>query len=136
MIFQLLTLTYEYKLKPTKEQTQEIERTLGVCRKVWNHALRERKDWLNSRKCRVDACSIQSEYIISSDTPYPNYAKQCKTLTDAKEQYSELTTVNAQLLQQVLRRLETAFVDMQRKKMGFPRFKNHYGCARLSFHKC
>lgn len=76
MIFELLTLTYEYKLKPTKEQTQEIERTLGVCRKVWNHTLRERKDWLNSRKCRVDACSIQSEYIISSDTPYPNYAKR------------------------------------------------------------
>lgn len=28
------------------------------------------------------------------------------------------------MLQQVLRRLETAFVDMQRKGMGFPRFKN------------
>jgi putative transposase len=30
------------------------------------------------------------------------------------------------VLQQVLRKLETAFVDMQRKGMGFPRFKNRY----------
>lgn len=120
----MLNLTYEYKLKPTAEQAQEIERTLDVCCKVWNHALRERKDWLNSRKCRVDACSIISEYIIPAGTPYPNYAKQCKSLTEAKERLPELRTVNAQVLQQVLRRLETAFVDMQRKGMGFPRFKN------------
>ena len=120
----MLNLTYEYKLKPTAEQVQEIERTLGICRQVWNYALRERRDWLNSRKCRIDACSIVSEFIISADTPYPNYAKQCKSLTVAKEQYPELTTVNAQMLQQVLRRLETAFVDMQRKEMGFPRFKD------------
>ncbi len=120
----MLNLAYEYKLKPTSEQAQEIERTLDICRKVWNYALRERKDWLNSRKCRIDACSIVSESIIAADTPYPNYANQCKSLTAAKEQYPELKTVNAQMLQQVLRRLETAFVDMQRKGMGFPRFKN------------
>jgi putative transposase len=49
-------------------------------------------------------------------------------------EFPELKTVNAQVLQQVLtprlrsalRKLETAFVDMSRKKMGFPRFKNKY----------
>lgn len=45
----MLTLTYEYKATPTIEQIQLIEHTLTVCRKVWNFALRERKDWLNSR---------------------------------------------------------------------------------------
>lgn len=100
----MLNLAYEYKLKPTTEQAQEIERILGVCRKVWNFALRERKDWINSRKCRVDACSIVSEYIIPTDAPYPNYTLQCKSLTIAKVQYPELKTVNAQVLQQVLRR--------------------------------
>lgn len=44
----MLNLSYEYKLKPTAEQAQEIERVLMVCRKVWNYALRERKDWINS----------------------------------------------------------------------------------------
>ncbi len=129
----MLNLTYEYKLKPTAEQAQEIERILGVCRRVWNFALRERKDWINSRKCRVDACSIVSEYIISADTPYPNYAKQCKALTEAKERLPELKTVNAQVLQQVLRRLETSFVDMRRKGMGFPRFKNRVRMRSFSF---
>ncbi len=79
----MLTLTYEYKAAPTKEQVQEIEHTLTVCRKVWNFALRERKDWLNSRKCATNACSLTSEYIIRPDENYPNYIKQAKALTIA-----------------------------------------------------
>jgi putative transposase len=129
----VLTLSYEFKLKPTVEQVREIEHTLTVCRKVWNYALRDRKDWIKSRKSPVNACSLVSEYIISPNEPYPSYAKQCKTLTEAKEKLSELKTVNAQVLQQVLRRLETAFLDMQRKQMGFPRFKNHYRMRSFVF---
>ncbi|HBK63961.1 MAG TPA: transposase, partial [Cyanobacteria bacterium UBA11166] len=53
-------------------------------------ALRERKDWLNSRKCQINACSIESEYIITADAPYPNYATQCKSLTEAKSKFPEL----------------------------------------------
>jgi putative transposase len=122
----VLTLTYEYKAVPTNEQIKIIEHTLTVCRKVWNFALRERKDWLNYRKCPVNACSIISEYIIPADAPYPNYYEQANSLTRAKVEFPELKTVNAQVLQQVLRKLETAFVDMKRKGMGFPRFKNRY----------
>lgn len=40
----MLTLTYEYKLKPTPEQVEALENSLDVCRRVWNYALRERKD--------------------------------------------------------------------------------------------
>ncbi len=122
----MLNLTYEFKAIPTAEQVQLIEHTLTVCRKVWNFALRERKDWSNSRKCLLKACSICGEYIIPADAAYPNYAQQCKSLTKAKAEFPELATVNAQALQQVLKRLEAAFVDMKRKGMGFPRFKNRY----------
>ncbi len=101
----MISLTYEFKAIPTKEQVQLIEHTLTVCREVWNFALRERKDWLNSRKCQINACSIESEYIIPTDAPYPNYAQQCKSLTEAKAKLPELATVNAQVLQQVLRKL-------------------------------
>lgn len=72
---QVLSLTYEYKAIPTQEQVQMIEHTLTVCRKVWNYALRTRKDWINSRKCQVNACSITSEYIMSADAPRPTYAQ-------------------------------------------------------------
>jgi putative transposase len=122
----VLTLTYEYKAIPTDEQVQKIEHTLNVCRKVWNFALRERKDWLSSRKCPVNACSTSGEYIIPADQPYPNYYEQANALTRAKNEFPELATVHSQVLQQVLRKLETAFVDMKRKGMGFPRFKTRY----------
>ena len=122
----MLNLTYEFKAIPTSEQVQLIEHTLTVCRKVWNFALRERKDWMSSRKCQINACSISGEYIIPAEAPYPNYARECKSLTIAKAEFPELATVNAQALQQVLKRLEAAFVDMKRKGMGFPRFKNRY----------
>ena len=122
----MLTLTYEFKAIPTSEQIQMIEHTLTVCRKVWNFALRERKDWINSRKCQINACSVSCEYIIPADAPYPNYYEQANSLTRAKAEFPKLKTVNAQVLQQVLRKLETAFLDMRRKGMGFPRFKNRY----------
>ncbi|NEO55955.1 MAG: helix-turn-helix domain-containing protein, partial [Okeania sp. SIO3B5] len=51
----MLTLTYEYKLIPSQQQIAIIEDMLAVCRKVWNYALRERKDWINSRKCAVNS---------------------------------------------------------------------------------
>jgi putative transposase len=97
-----------------------------VCRKVWNFALRDRKDWIKSRKCQINACSISKEYIIPADAPYPSYYEQANALTKAKLKFPELKTVNAQVLQQVLRKLETAFVDMRRLGAGFPRFKNRY----------
>jgi putative transposase len=122
----MLTLTCEYKLIPDKQQIEVIENTLDVCRSVWNYALRERKDWLNSRKSPVNACSLDSEYIIPAEIPYPNYHNQSKALTEAKKTNDRLKSVNAQVLQQVLRTLDRAFADMQSKKLGFPRFKNKY----------
>jgi len=61
----MLTLTYEFKLIPSQKQIVIIEDMLAVCRKVWNYALRERKDWINSRKCTINSCSLQQEYIIN-----------------------------------------------------------------------
>ena len=102
-----------------------IEQTLNVCHLVWNFALRERKDWISSRKCEVNACSLISEYIIGADAPYPNYHKQAKSLTEAKKTCLELKDINAQVLQQVLRTLDRAFEDMRGRGFGFPRFKNY-----------
>ena len=122
----MLTLTYELKLVPYRKQIAIIEEMLAVCRKVWNYALRERKDWVNSRKCAVNCCSLQQEYIIPVDTPYPNYNVQAANLTKAKKTNPELKKVNAQVLQQVLKTLERAFNNMKEKGYGFPRFKNKY----------
>jgi putative transposase len=129
----MLTLTYEYKLIPSQEQIVIIEEMLAVCRKVWNYALRERKDWINSRKCAINSCSLQQEYIISADTPYPNYNVQAANLTKTKKTNPELKKVNAQVLQQVLKTLERAFNKMKEQGYGFPRLKNKYRMRSFVF---
>lgn len=126
MVKAMITLTYEYKIIPDKEQIEVIEYTLDVCRSVWNFALRERKDWLSSRKSPVNACFLEKEYIIPADSPYPTYHIQAKYLTEAKKTNERLKSVNAQVLQQVLRTLDRAFLDMKSKNKGFPRFKSKY----------
>ncbi|MBD2512486.1 transposase [Nostoc muscorum FACHB-395] len=119
----MFNLTYEFKLKPTQSQIAIFEDWLEQCRRVYNYALAERKDWIKSRSCQINACSLRSEYIIPVETPRPNYFNQCKRLTQAKKKYPELSRVAAQVLQQILKRLEKAFVAMWEHKHGFPRFK-------------
>ncbi len=119
----MLNMTWEFKLEPTAEQVSEIEHILDVCRNVWNFALRERKDWLDSRKSPVNACSIQQEFIVPADAPFPSYARQCKSLTAAKADFPRLKTVNAQVLQQVIRKLEASWESWRLKRSGLPRFK-------------
>ncbi len=121
----MFNLTYEFKLKPNKEQINTFESWLEINRLVYNHALRERKDWYKSRSCRINACSLHNCYIIPADAPRPTYASQCKFLTAAKKDYPELKSVQSQVLQQTLKRLEVAFVSMWERNFGFPRFKKH-----------
>ncbi|WP_017314162.1 RNA-guided endonuclease InsQ/TnpB family protein [Mastigocladopsis repens] len=119
----MFSLTYEFRLQPTKQQIETFQDWLEINRKVYNYALAERKDWYKSRSCQVNACSLRSEYIISADTPRPTFATQCKSLTAAKEQYPDLKRVQSQVLQQTLKRLENAFTFMWERNFGFPRFK-------------
>ncbi|MBD2499102.1 transposase [Anabaena azotica FACHB-119] len=119
----MLNLTYEYKLIPTKAQRRTFDHWLEICRKVYNYALRERKDWVNSRKCDINSCSIKQEYIIPADAPRPTFARQCKTLAEAKKSIPELKLPHTHVLQQTLRQLEAAFVAMWERGQGFPRFK-------------
>jgi len=129
----VFNLTYEFKLKPTRQQVLLFSEWMEIHRRVYNYALRERKDWYKSRSCQINACSVHSEYIISADTPRPTYASQCKSLTAARKNNSQLKSVNAQSLQQTLRRLEKAFVSMWEQNQGFPRFKKTGKMRSFSF---
>ncbi len=121
----MITFTYSFKIKPTKQQVRQFEQYLDICRSVYNFAHAERKAWLESRKSKVDRCSIVSEYIIPADYPFPSYNNQAKSLTEAKKQLPHLKLVNAQCLQQVLKRLEKAWVDFFKiPERGFPRFRS------------
>lgn len=107
-----MNITYEYKLEPTIEQAQQMTHWLNICRGVWNYALAERRDWINSRKCDINACSLRQEYILPADAPRVTYASQCKLLTSAKKTLPHLKDPYSQVLQQVLQQLEKAFIGM------------------------
>ncbi|MGB3641662.1 MAG: helix-turn-helix domain-containing protein [Rivularia sp. (in: cyanobacteria)] len=91
----MFNLTYEFKLKPTKNQVDIFEEWLETHRRVYNYALAERKDWYKSRFCQIKACSLHSCYIIPANAPRPTFASQCKSLTAARKSNEYLNRVNA-----------------------------------------
>ena len=117
----MIFFTYEYKLKPTKKQVQDIEMYLNICRAFYNWNQRERKDWIQSRKNPIDRCSIDKEYLIPTDKPFPNYNIQAHNLTQSKKQYPYLAQVHSQVLQYSLKRLDQAWDDFfPRERSGSP----------------
>ena len=66
----MLTLTHRYRIYPDSAQEQQLIEWMEICRGAFNYALREIKDWCNSRKCPIDRCSLEKEYIISSELKY------------------------------------------------------------------
>lgn len=90
---------------------------------MYNYALRELKNWLASRKCLVDRCSLQKEYIIPADEPFPSYHHQQNNLPRAKKEFPHLSKVHSQVLQTTTRRLHDTWEAFQKRGHGFPRFK-------------
>ena len=129
----MLNLNYAYRIYPDVSQEKELLDWLEICRGVYNYALRERKEWINSRKCKVNACSLHCEYIIPADQPFPDYYKQKKALTQAKKEYPSLKRVQSQVLQEVMGRLDKAFNFFWKRSFGFPRFKKYGQYRSINF---
>jgi putative transposase len=116
-------MNYRYRIYPSLEQEARMVSWLETCRSVYNYALRERKDWIQSRKSPVDRCSLDRCFIIPTDEPYPDYYTQKRSLTAAKKESPHLKDVQSQVLQDVLGRLDGAFAARKERGHGFPRFK-------------
>ena len=107
--------TFKYKLMPTPAQAQALEHVLWRCRELYNAGLHERKAaW---EKCHVSV----------------TFTRQSEQLPDIKEVRPEYRDINAQVLQDVLHRVDKAFAAFFRRvrageKPGYPRFqgKNRY----------
>jgi putative transposase len=120
-----LVFNYTYRIYPDVEQEAKLLDWVEICRGAYNYALREIKDWCNSRKCSIDRCSLESEYIIPADTPFPGYYRQQNALPKAKKEYPRLGEVPSQVLQTTLRRLHDAWEFFTKRGFGFPRFKKY-----------
>src|SRR5215469_857294 len=102
--------TYKYKLLPTPEQERTLAMVVWRCRELYNAGLQERKAaW---EKCGVCV----------------TFAMQSAQLPAIKEVRPEYREINAQVLQDVLHRLDTAFAAFFRRakageQPGYPRYQ-------------
>ncbi len=104
-----LVMNYCYRIYPDASQEQLMLHWLEISRNVYNYALREIKDWVNSRKCSLDYCSLEREYIIPADKPFPTYYIQQNALPKAKKEFPEVGEPPSQVLQTTIRRLHDAW---------------------------
>lgn len=128
-----LTLNYCYRIYPDSKQEEMLSEWLEICRRSYNYALRELKDWIASRKCPIDRCSLESEYIMSADYPFPSYHQQQNQLPKAKKVFPELALIPSQVLQTNVRRLHDAWDFFRDRGFGFPRFKKYGQMKSLLF---
>ncbi len=118
-----LTMNYTYRIYPDAQQEESLVEWLETCRLSYNYALRELKDWMASRKCTVDRCSLEQEYIMPADYPFPGYHQQQNNLPKAKKTFERLKAVPSQVLPTNIRRLHDAVDFFLKRGYGFPRFK-------------
>jgi putative transposase len=102
--------TYKYKLKPTAIQERLLERTLMLCCQVYNAAIGERREAWRMRGSSV------------------SYFQQNAELPGIKLAMPEYAEINAQVLQDVILRVERAYHAFFRRikageTPGYPRFR-------------
>jgi putative transposase len=102
-------MNYCYRIYPDAFQEQLMLHWLEISRNVYNSALGEIKDGVNSRKCSLDYCSLEREYIIPADKPFPTCYIQQNALPKAKKEFPELGEPPSQVLQTTIRRLHDAW---------------------------
>lgn len=101
---------FKYRLYPTKPQKEGLEKTLELCRVLYNSALQERRDAYKKAGRNVD------------------FYEQKRYLPEIRSEIPEYKRVHSQALQDVIRRVDLAFKGFfrrlkERKKAGYPRFK-------------
>ncbi|MFB2923171.1 MULTISPECIES: RNA-guided endonuclease InsQ/TnpB family protein [Aerosakkonema] len=129
----MLTVNYRYRIYPNTAQEQILNEWMDICRGAYNYARGEIKDWCDSRKCLVDRCSLEKEYILSGELKFPNEIQQLNNLPKAKKEFPRLGEVPSQVLQQAIKQLHVAWKYFQERGFGFPRFKKYGQLKSLLF---
>ncbi|WP_242823818.1 RNA-guided endonuclease InsQ/TnpB family protein [Sulfobacillus thermosulfidooxidans] len=104
-----------FRLEPTKEQKQTLFHTFYLCRRLYNEALEERVT-----AYRENGVAIR-------------YTEQQNRLPAWKQEHPEYKEVHSQVLQNVLQRLDQAFVNFFEKRARFPKFKNKFMFRSITY---
>ena len=103
--------SYKFRIYPNITQVQQMQRTFGCCRFVWNHYLAMRKD------------------LYEQDGKSMNYNACSRDMTQLKKSLIWLREVDATALQSSLKDLDTAYQNFFRRvkqgeKPGYQKFKS------------
>lgn len=106
----LVRKSFQFRLRPTKKQARILQGQLDECRWLYNELLEQRK--LGFEELGITLSKYQ----------------QCAFLPILKEDRKSLEQVHSQVLQNVIDRLDKAFLGFFRRckkgeKPGFPRFR-------------
>ncbi|GEM82025.1 RNA-guided endonuclease InsQ/TnpB family protein [Meiothermus hypogaeus] len=101
---------FKYRLYPTQPQQKDLERTLSLCRHLYNAALQERRDAYKKAGRTV------------------GFYEQKRYLPEIRAELPEYKHIHSQVLQNVIERVDKAFQGFFRRvkagqKAGYPRFK-------------
>ena len=119
----LVNKSYVFRIYPTKEQEELINKTFGCCRYVHNYFLAKSiEDYKTTGK---------------SNSCYDNM----KELTQLKNELTWLKEVDSQALQQSLRNLDIAYKNFFRRVKqgttpGFPKFRKKTVCQSYRTTNC
>ncbi len=121
-----MRISYQYRIKPTKQQREKIDNMLDMLRYQYNYLLAQRFDWYEMNRCPVDRCPLTCHLPELKDKP--NYYTQKASLTQLKKDRPWYKQIHSQVLQEVPKKVELAFArwlkgDCNSKKSGRPRFK-------------
>ena len=106
--------TFKYRIYPDTKQKEKIEKTLNMCRFLYNNGLEQRIFAYRHRGVSL------------------SYNKQATELPQLKRVLPEYKDVYSQVLQDVLKRLDRSFQNFFRRvslgegKVGFPRFQGKH----------
>ena len=107
IINKIMNKAYQFKLKPTEEQTTLLKQHGGACRWLWNYMLDQ----------NINKYDKEQKFIFQWDMN--------RLVPDLRKEYPWLKDINSQSLQQKNKDLDSALKRKISKKSqcGFPKFK-------------
>lgn len=115
--------SYKFRIYPNQTQKNQIQRTFGCCRFVFNYYLAKRKE------------------VYKKSNKTLNYYDCARDMTQLKKSLDWLREVDATALQSSIRDLDAAYQNFFRRvkqgqKPGYPRFKSKHNHRQSYKSKC
>ena len=105
----ILLKSYKTEINPTPEQKQTINRTIGVCRFVYNFYLAHNKEIYDKEKCFVSGIDF-SKWLNNEFMPN-------------NQEYNWIKEVSSKSVKQSIMNADRAFKNFFKGKSRFPKFK-------------